>query len=160
MRLIAQRPCNFGGKMFFIGDEIPAELVENPKAQEKMGVIAISAGCMEDGKFIEMPANDIRSFPGNIGELQVAIPIEAESGTQTLSAAPESIIEAIKLMQMDVKEAEKEIESLEDENALIILHACDSRKGIKNASEKRALMLQQTEEQMDLSDMEESAGDA
>lgn len=38
MRLIAQKPCSFGGNKFFIGEEIPAELVTNPKMQEKMGV--------------------------------------------------------------------------------------------------------------------------
>lgn len=163
MRLIAQRPCNFGGNRFFIGEEIPAELVENPRAQEKMGVIAISVGkneVQEDNwkDIIAGAVEPLRPFPPNFTEMQVTIPIESKSGTQTLSVAPESIIEALKLMQMDVKEAEKEIESHNDEDTLIILHACDSRKGIKSASEKRALMLQHTEEQMDL--MEESAGDA
>ena len=42
MRLIAQKPCSFGGNKFFIGEEVPAELVTNPKMQEKMGVIAIA----------------------------------------------------------------------------------------------------------------------
>lgn len=30
MRLIARRPCSFGGKKYFIGDEVPAEDVINP----------------------------------------------------------------------------------------------------------------------------------
>ena len=42
MKLIAKKPCSFGGQRFYIGDEIPAELVAEPKAQEKLGVIAIA----------------------------------------------------------------------------------------------------------------------
>ena len=42
MRLIANKPCSFGGRQFYIGDEIPAELVADARAQEKMGVIAIA----------------------------------------------------------------------------------------------------------------------
>ena len=34
MRLIAQKPCSFGGNKFFIGEEVPAELVTNPKMAE------------------------------------------------------------------------------------------------------------------------------
>lgn len=41
MRLIANKPCSYGGQQFYIGDEIPAELVADAKAQEKLGVITI-----------------------------------------------------------------------------------------------------------------------
>ena len=40
MRLIAKKPCSYGGKKFFIGDEIPAELVVNIEREEKLGVIS------------------------------------------------------------------------------------------------------------------------
>ena len=40
MRLIAKKPCSYGGKKFFIGDEIPAELVVNIEREEKIGVIS------------------------------------------------------------------------------------------------------------------------
>lgn len=40
MRLIAKKPCSYGGKKFFIGDEIPAELVVNIEREEKFGVIS------------------------------------------------------------------------------------------------------------------------
>lgn len=39
MRLIAKKPCSYGGKKFFIGDEIPAELVVNIEREEKLGVM-------------------------------------------------------------------------------------------------------------------------
>lgn len=40
MRLIVKKPCSYGGKKFFIGDEIPAELVVNIEREEKLGVIS------------------------------------------------------------------------------------------------------------------------
>lgn len=166
MKLIAQKPCSFGGRQFFIGDDVPEELVASPKTQEKLGVLAIYRGgavaadntqelTLETGKEI---------IPLSSGEYatQVSIPIQAENGTQALSAAPEAIVEALRIMQMDVKEAEKEIDSAMDENTLIILHACDSRKGIKNACEKRALTFRHPDDeemQLNLEEPEESVGE-
>ena len=42
MKLIAKKPCSFGGKKFFIGDEIPSHLVLNPIQQEGWGILKIS----------------------------------------------------------------------------------------------------------------------
>lgn len=44
MKLIAKRPCNFNGKKYFIGDEIPASEVLDPKAQKSMGIIEVVEG--------------------------------------------------------------------------------------------------------------------
>ncbi len=41
MRLIANKPCSFGGRKFYIGDEIPENLVADARLQEKMGIITI-----------------------------------------------------------------------------------------------------------------------
>ena len=42
MGLIANRPCSYGGRKFFIGDEIPANLVTDVAREEKLGVISIT----------------------------------------------------------------------------------------------------------------------
>ena len=55
MILIAKKPCSYGGKKFFIGDEIPAELVVNIEREEKLGVISA--------------ANDEAGVPGQSGAL-------------------------------------------------------------------------------------------
>ena len=41
MKLIAKKPCSFGSRQFYIGNEIPENLVADAKRQEKMGVITI-----------------------------------------------------------------------------------------------------------------------
>ena len=40
MKLIAKKPCSFGGKAFFINDEIPVNAVLNPKQQEELGAVS------------------------------------------------------------------------------------------------------------------------
>lgn len=41
MKLIALKPCSFGGKQFYINDEIPADLVLNPIQQAEWGVLTM-----------------------------------------------------------------------------------------------------------------------
>ena len=41
MKLIAKKPCSFGGEKFYIGDGIPAGLVADPAVQEKRGILTI-----------------------------------------------------------------------------------------------------------------------
>lgn len=41
MKLIAKKPCSFGGKQFFIGDEVAAELVLNPVQQAAWGTLEL-----------------------------------------------------------------------------------------------------------------------
>lgn len=43
MKYIAKKPCNFG-KKYFIGEEIPAEMILDPIAQKMMGVIEVVEG--------------------------------------------------------------------------------------------------------------------
>ncbi len=44
MRLIANKPCSFGGKQFFSGDEIPADIVTDAQLQARYGVLTIANG--------------------------------------------------------------------------------------------------------------------
>lgn len=53
MKLIARKPCSFGGKKYFIGDEIPSEEVIQPKAQERLGVLTILTTDEETEKKLE-----------------------------------------------------------------------------------------------------------
>ena len=48
-------------------------------------------------------------------------------------------------MQLTLDEASKIIEATESEEALILIHALDSRKGIKEAASKRAEALAEPE---------------
>lgn len=144
MRLIARRPCSFGGKKYFIGDEVPAEDVINPTVQEDQGTLAIvkdEQGVLEtaeDGK-VAIPV--IRDGEGDVADV-LSIPL-TEGEVQHVFA----------IMQMTADKAAEAMEDVDSEEVLIVLHAADSRSGVKKAAKKRAEQLSSTNQNQN-----ESAG--
>ena len=144
MRLIARRPCSFGGKKYFIGDEVPAEDVINPTVQEDQGTLAIvkdEQGVLEtavDGK-VTIPV--IRDGEGDVADV-LSIPL-TEGEVQHVFA----------IMQMTADKAAEAMEDVNSEEVLIVLHAADSRSGVKKAAKKRAEQLSSTNQNQN-----ESAG--
>ena len=116
MKLIAKKPCSFGGMRFYIGDEIPADLVMNPREQEKMDVLVL----VEDA-----PA-------------PITITVKAEEGDMPLEPTVEGLQAIFDILTCKPEEAKPIIENMTDGDALILLHMSDSRKAIKTAAEARA----------------------
>ena len=134
MKLIAKKPCSFGGKAFFINDEIPVNVVLNPKQQEELGVLSIvfdgeaATGILETD--IAIPV--FKSYDGDTAQ-GMGVPLNIGE-----------IQEVFSIMQMNVEEAMKAIEATKSENMLIVIHACDSRAGVKKAAQKKADNLSST----------------
>lgn len=143
MRLIAKKPCSFGGKKFFIGEEVPAYLVANPESQEKLGVLAIAKN--EVG---EVPADMAGTFIQEKGTGVIMISVNSESDDEMLAipVTVEEIQQVFSIMQLTADEGTKAISGVKSENVLIILHAVDSRKTIKDAAKKQADNLFSTKE--------------
>lgn len=150
--IIAQKPCSFGGNKFFIGEEVPAELVTNPKMQEKMGVIAIAT----DGG--DIPKEELADMVATVGQVMFEMPIRQKGETMSLPLNEEQLSQAIEIMQMSTNDAKEAIKGLTDENVLILLNACDSRKAIKDLTESVAIGLEEAPEEDDAPE-EESAGE-
>lgn len=144
MKLFARKPCSFAGKKFFIGDEIPAELVLNPQAQEKRGILAIVA----DGS-VEAPAAGHEVVHDKVETM--AVVIRAEEGDMPLELTQAGLQAMVDVLTSKVEDAEPIIAAMTDGDALILLHLTDSRKSVKNAAEARAKALNEN--------LEESAGD-
>ena len=125
MKLIAKKLCNFGGKKFYIGDEIPAESVLNPKMQESMGVLAIVKDENED--------------PAPVGAMEVVI--HAEEGDLALYVTKDGLQAVVDVLTSKATEAKPIIEQMTDGDALILLHIADNRKEVKTAAESRAKAL-------------------
>lgn len=178
MRLIANKPCSFGGRQFYIGDEIPANLVADARAQEKMGVITVANDTErvpdgESGTFytqeqldkmvaeavdeavnntvLEMEqkqkelqeAAGVLQEEGFLSEGTVIIPIkggsDGDNEQQTaVPATPEEIQQVFSIMQMNATDGAEAIAGVKSENVLILLHAADTRKTIKDAAKKQA----------------------
>lgn len=127
MRLFAKTPCSFGGKKYFIGQEIPAGEVIDPEAQQKMGVISIAS---DDGA----PA----ALIPHVGEIKFKVPVSNGSETSVIDLTEAELVQAVGIMQKDVKAAVGEIKEAESESVLIFVNALDSRKSVVDATAKRA----------------------
>lgn len=132
MALVAKKPCSFGGKDFFIGDEIPNELVNDPVYQEKLGVLIHvddafwMQGMHQDGVFSVSIIKDVDADTAEVLDIKLS-----EGEVQQVFA----------ILQMDEEHAVEAIERVEEENILIVVHACDSRTACKNAAKQRAEVL-------------------
>ena len=176
MRLIAKKPCSFGGRQFYINDEIPENLVADSKTQEKYGVITIvndsegGAGAQSGSLFTqeqvekmiteaidEAVNNTVRDMMKEQEELQayvmelketgsgayegaILISVKGESDEQqtAVPTTPEEIQQVFSIMQMNATEGAEAIAGVKSENVLILLHAADTRKTIKDAAKKQA----------------------
>lgn len=152
MKLVAKRPCCFGGRKFYIGDEVPRDLVLDPASQEKLGVLSVlkdregPAGTFTRGQVDGMIDEAVTglamtdAFAG--GEIIPAEPcvdiMIREDPAGAVHAAPEEIRQVFAIMQANADEGARMIAEVTDENILILLHVADSRKTIKNAARERA----------------------
>lgn len=175
MKLIAKKPCSFGGQQFFIGDEIPVEFVADAKQQEYYGLLAItnsdegvpeaqSGTCFSQEQVDAMiadalaeveqkHADELSALEQSVAELKEVEP-GAYDGTVTISikgegdgenaqftAVPVTLEElqtVFSIMQLNADEGSKAIAEVKEENVLVLIHAADSRKTIKEAAKKQA----------------------
>lgn len=172
MRLIAKRPCSFGGQQFYIGDEIPAGLVVDANRQEGYGVITImndseggsgtqssslftqeqvekmiAEAVEEAGKKRAGQPEELQEYaaglketePGTYdGVVQIAVKGAADGQYTAVPARPEEIRQAFSIMQLNAEDGVRAVAEVESENVLILLHAADSRKTVKNAAKEQA----------------------
>lgn len=87
----------------------------------------------------------IQEIVEGFGEFGKAIPIainkenDGENAqSMAVPAIPEEIQQVFSIMQMNAEEGARAIADIESENALILIHAADSRKTIKDAAKKQA----------------------
>ena len=148
MRLIALKPCKFSGKSFLIGDEIPTDLISNPKVQEKMGVIAIARDVNP------IPFTDPQEYVAQVGVIQFEIPIHSNDGDLPLRITNEELTIFTDIRQIDVNKTEDKqkisnlIQKVESEDLLIMLDALDGRKFVKEEAQARAKVLNNSNEKV------------
>ena len=146
MRLIARIPCTFAGTRYLIGDEIPADVVENPEAQAKRGTIAI----MNDGEGDAHLSDAVTQ----VGDVKFTVTIHSDDQEYGVSITESELQTFADIVQMGVKSNEEKakvteiISSIESEELLIMIDALDGRKVVKDAIKERVEALTvQTEEE-------------
>lgn len=179
MKMIAKKPCSFGGEKFYIGDGIPEGMVADPAVQEKRGIltiikeneVAVDLGDVsgEEGLFTreavevliaEAVAAVEREKEAQIAELQrhaaeidrnglapqdgtvqIAVGGSADGGNgqvTLIQVAAEEIRQVFSIMQLNADKGARAIADVTSDNVLVLLHAADSRKAIKNAAKEQA----------------------
>ena len=138
MILIAKKPCSFGGKQFFIGDEIPASCVLDPKAQEAMGVLMIAEGRETEAACPQ---------PIVVADPQRTICVKVDGNEMKLEPTDSGLQDVFNVLIGMASNADTIINEMVDEDALILLHLSDSRKSVKALAKDRAMALQALREE-------------
>ncbi len=206
MKLIAKKPCSFGGRQFYIGDEIPADLVADTKQQEQYGIIAVvnTAGVpggesgtkekfqnisglswpespndnpsaqeqyeqdmaeLQEYRELGVTPEQVRQIDEQYAELAkelaevkkesakgIVINLRgwdySETGKATdVTATPEQIKHTFSILQCTAEDGAKYIADITDETVLLLIHAADSRKTVKNAAKEQRDKLSSTKEE-------------
>lgn len=129
---ICAKGLTLGSVTYAPGQDIPAGAVlpSRVRALVRQGYIVAKA------EAAPAPAQEPQE-PMQV-PVPITIPLTKDGGVYEVVASPEDIITAVSVMQLTLEEASKVIEDTESEEALILIHALDSRKGIKEAASKRA----------------------
>ena len=133
MAYTALKPCMFAGTRFKVGETVPAELLQ-PGAEKNLVKMGILSNGLETEP-VQVPVKKpeiVKVVPVNV---------EVDEGTLNLEITLEGIQQVVTVLTSTVSETEGLINRMVDNEALVLLHICDSRKTIKEAAENRAKAL-------------------
>lgn len=157
---IVKKPLNLRGVRRKIGDVVDAQDVVQSRAYSlvRSGYLSEVGGGAAD--LMQGSAASLPPHSAQEEEFLINVPIIRKEGSISISASPEGISEVIRLLQSPVADTEQAIKEIEDDNVLILLDACDSRKTVKGAAKNRAMELRQRKETAGDEKEPERAGDA
>lgn len=149
MKLIAKKRCSYGGRKFFAGDEIPADIVLNVEREEKLGVISIAndeAGVPEQSgalysqeqvdEMIQSAVAELKPFDSHNAGFTVTVKGEGDNVT-AVSCSAEDIQSVVDVLQMNADDGAKAVANVQSDSVLILLHALDTRATVKKAAQKQ-----------------------
>ena len=122
------KPAVFAGIKYLPGDIVPAEAIP----ADRVGAV-IRLGLIAEAQ-PEPPAAVPAPF---------TVPVTLEDGTvYDVEVTPETVVEAVTVLQMTAEDAMHRIKTVTDDTALILIDACESRKTVKKAAAARAAELE------------------
>ena len=139
---ICIKGLTLSGAQYEPGDPIPAEAVlpNRVRALVSQKYIAVQSETAVAGP--EAP-QERPTEPALI-----VIPLTRDGAVCEVEAAPVSIVAAACTLQLTAEEATEQIKAMDDETAIILIHALDSRKTVKAAAEARAKELEEAHEEV------------
>lgn len=123
------KPANFAGVKYMPGDIVPEEAIP----ADRVGAV-IRLGLIAEVQ----PAQEVQPAP----PAPFTVPVRAADGTTyDVEVTPEAVVEIVTVLQLPVEAATDRIKAIMDDNTLIVVDACDSRKTVKKAAAARAAEL-------------------
>ena len=136
MKLIAKKPCSFGGERFYIGDEIPVNLVKEPKTQEKYGILSILEGDAVT------PAPTVNATVVSDPVLTISVCVNGEQ--MDLEPTDDGLQDIFNALISGADDAIAIVNKMNDNDALILLHLSERRTTVQKAAKARAEKLQES----------------
>lgn len=128
---------------------VPVSGVETLFNQEEVDTMIADAVAEVEQKHADEIAEIGRSVTelGETSPNAYEIRVKGDGNQQSMSVTvtPEEVQEVFFIMQLTAEEGVKAIADIVNENVLILLHAADSRKTVKNAAKEQADKLSSTE---------------
>lgn len=125
----ALKPCTISGKKYLIDDEVDVSLLtEKDIASLEKKKFVVEAG-------LNAPVSTDDAEPI---EKTVEVPVITEDGTITVDLTAEQLCKVVTVIQSKAEEAVEEVNLIEDEDSLILIHRLDSRKTVQKAAKEKA----------------------
>lgn len=140
MSYVCRKCLTFSGTKYEPGDFIPDGVILPNRVRSLMAVGMISEVGEKECAGTPVVNNSQPVIP--VSELStISIPVKGENGDITLEVTAEEIQTVFSILQMNASEGITEVGKIESDNALILIHATDSRKTVQNAAKERADIL-------------------
>lgn len=137
---ICTKAINLGGTEYVPGDVIPAEAVlpSRVRALTNQKYIAPTGGYAPETAHQERQEQQ--------GPVTIPIPIGSGDDSSVLEVDGATVAQAAIILQLTAEGAVEAIAGVANEDALLLVHAMDSRKTVKAAAEKQAVALKEQQE--------------
>lgn len=140
MQYLCAKQLSFAGKTYYPGNIIPDGVILPERSLKLLRSKHISE--ISEGIAAEAVAELRETEPGAFkGTVQISVKGESDGENEQITAipaTPEEIQQVFSIMQLNAEDGAKAIAEVNAENVLILLHAADSRKTIKEAAKKQA----------------------
>lgn len=134
MGFVCKKSLTLSGSEYHPGDVIPDGIILDSRVR----------ALKTSGHIVEM---SVQTEPESTGmeEAKITIPIIGEDGEVLNVELTEGEVQHVFcIMQMNVENATEEIQKIQGEDELIVIHAADSRKSVQKAAKEQASSLSTT----------------
>lgn len=134
---ICMKPITLSGQQFVPGDVIPAGVVlpSRELALKRNGCIVEAPENVQG----ETPSTEASKLPQNsdFDNYPIEIPISTSEGLLTATVGSKSVATAFSILQLGEKDAKAAIETVTDDDALMLMNAVERRKNVLSALKAR-----------------------